>query len=427
MLAAAGSLAVPAATAFPQEETSMLRVLGVSLVLALAAGPLAAQQANTPNATLTFNLQNHPAAGTGPIATTVAPGGAFVIGLSGLPLSRLILVGSAPNLPGIPIPPFGILDVVFPFTVILDGFQPQTFFDFFARTSGSGNFELAGAFDPTFPSTLLGVQAALEDPTAPGGGRLTAAAAVTVSPLTTVTVTFPESQLGDDVTVTYFHQALRFPFYGTAYGRTNIDTNGYLSFGPQVPSQWFVTAPAFLSGPPRIAPYWSDLHMSSTVPSAFGFVSVAPASIVVTESNAGGGTVVLQVDWLFATEATLPPGVGMGTPGNRFDFRVQLDSAGTIVCTYGPGLGAGFQIPATGQVQSIVGISAGMNRGTNTAARDLVVGGSVSPFATIAPYDPIFELLSGAGFGIDFVGPPQGVRFAPQGLTPPLDLFYTLF
>jgi hypothetical protein len=246
-------------------------------------------------------------------------------------------------------------------------------------------------------------------------------------PLGTITTTFPETQLGDDVTVTYFHQALSFPFYGSAYGRTNIDTNGYIAFGNPVDSQWLTAIAPFSAGPPRIAPYWSDLHMSSTVQSAFGFVSVAPASIVVTEANLGG-IITLQIDWLAATEATLPPGTGMGTPGNRCDFRVTLDALGTINFRYGSGLGAGMQMPGSGQINTIVGITPGGNLGMNMTSRDLVVGGAVSPFLAASPFDSIFEYLPAAPpFSVDFIGPPNGVSFQPSSLTPPLNTIYQLF
>ena len=395
------------------------------LVLAtwlIFAGLIYGQQANTANASLTLNDQNHPVGSTGPIAINVSPGGAFQLRISGLPFQRFLLAGSTVTAPGTMIAPYGILDITFPFETIFDGFVPVNIFDFFALTNSSGQYVLSGALSPSFPSLPLGIQAAVADPSAPGGGRLTAALSITTIPLVTQTTTYPQTMLGDDVTVTYYHQALQFPFYGNVYGRTNIDTNGYLSFGPPTASEWLAGTPQFLAGPPRVAPYWSDLHMSTLVASAFGFISVAPASIVVTESN-NGSVVSLQVDWLFATEAAVPPGTGMMTPGTRLDFRTTIDSTGRINMIYGPNIGPGAMMTGTGQVISVVGIGPGGGLSPAVASRDLVVNGSVTPFTAATAGDAIFETLN-PPFGVDFLNLTMGMNFMPMGTVPPLSQTY---
>lgn len=401
----------------------------ISFMLCLFAVGLAAQQPNSASARLRANFLDHPVGGTGPVPVAAVPGGSFVITLNGSPLQRFILAAAPVITPGVNIGPLGILDIFFPFEVLLDGFNPSPTspLSYFAATGPTGVYQISSATSFTASGTF-GLQAGIADPANPAGGALSAAAQITFAPLTTMTTTIPESQLGDDVTVTYFHQALAFPFYGSTYGRTNIDTNGYVAFGPAFASEWLATTNAFLTSGPRLAPFWSDLHLSSTVQSTFGVVSQSPASIVVTESQPSPGFVQIQVDWLFATEAAVAGVTGGGT-GNRYDFRCTYDSIGSISFRYGPGLGVGFTLPALGNTISYCGITSGGGLSANTASRDLVVGGAVSPFTAGAANDAIFERFdpTAAAFPIDLVAPTGGINFQPQSLAVPGNRIYSMF
>lgn len=387
----------------------------VLVVLALAPGVAPSQQPNSANGTMTVNFQNHPAGGAGPINVSVANGGSVVVTISGLPLQRLILAAGTVTNPGASIPPYGLLDIVFPFSILLNGFAPANVLGAFAFTNSTGRFEIAGAATVTSPANF-GLQGGVADPAAPGGLVLTAATNVSVGAFTSSAVTFNESQLGDDVTVVYYHQALAFPFYGNLYGRSYVDTNGYIAFGTPFTSQWLANIADFRNAEPRVAPYWSDLHMQSVTPSTFGILSQAPASIACTETLIAG-IATLQIDWLYATEAAI---AGAGNPpvaGNRYDFRCTMDALGVITFRYGSALGTGLSVPASGNTLAVCGITSGRGLSVNAASQNLVNAGAVVGATATSPNDAIFELFNPqpTAFVIDLVAPPTGINFQATG------------
>ena len=362
--------------------------------------------------------------GTGPIPVTVTAGGAFTLDVRGTGLQPFLMAGSTVTAPGFNLGTAGLLDIGFPtptFNVILDGFAPAKPLDYFARTTGSGSFSISGIMAPGTSLMNFAIQVAVGDPSNAAGYLMTAASDITVAPFTMTSQTFNEGVLGDNVNVTYFHNALSFPFYGTSYGRTFIDTNGYVSFGSPRPSDFSASGNELLAGSPTIAPLWTDLHMHSTVMSQFGNVSPGPASITVTETALMGGGVEMQITWNNATESA-------GTAA-QVDFGLRVDDSGTIRCLYGPDvMGA---LPGMLNIATVVGISPGGNLSTNTASQTLLTLAGVTAATAAAPNDAIFQQFAppfATGIFL-FPGaqmPPQSLAFQPLGATGALAQTYSV-
>ena len=83
---------------------------------------------------------------------------------------------------------------------------------------------------------------------------------VDTNPLTNINASSIVLPLGDDDVVRYdFQNGLVFPYFTTIYTSVFISANGYLTFGQPV----FDTTPnlvSFITGPPRIAPFWANLN-----------------------------------------------------------------------------------------------------------------------------------------------------------------------
>ena len=132
--------------------------------------------------------------------------------------------------------------------------------------------------------------------------------------------------LGDDASVPVtFASGFTFPFFGHTYSSLYLNSDGNLTFEQPEPSS-DRELPIFLSGPPRIAPFFTDLDPSSVSPVGGVFVLTAADKVVVT--------------WL-----------AVPTYGNRDSntFQVTLFSDGRVSFAYGE----------IGSREALVGISPG--------------------------------------------------------------------
>jgi len=132
--------------------------------------------------------------------------------------------------------------------------------------------------------------------------------------------------LGDDDSVPVaFASGFTFPFFGHTYSSLYLNSDGNLTFEQPEPSS-DRELPIFLSGPPRIAPFFTDLDPSSVSPVGGVFVLTAADKVVVT--------------WL-----------AVPTYGNRDSntFQVTLFSDGRV----------NFAYQGIGSKEALVGISPG--------------------------------------------------------------------
>jgi hypothetical protein len=145
----------------------------------------------------------------------------------------------------------------FPVTVI-DGFQNPTYKTDLSGTSGfSVQVPGVGVFPNGVPLGLqVSLQALIGDPfNSPFGLSLTAATKITVVQGPTVTL----YSLGDESVTAISMSSLPIPFYGTSYTQIQLCSNGYVTMGANGVSDFTPTDSEMNSGPPRIAPFWTDL------------------------------------------------------------------------------------------------------------------------------------------------------------------------
>ena len=225
--------------------------------LAVSACLLGAQQSNTANHSMTINGVGGPPF---PIVTnnvksnlpanfqiTGAANQPYAIFQGNLGVGSLFVVG-------------GIVDLALnPFPVlVIDGFQNPTFS---TDTTGLGFFsvQVPGVGAPPTGVPLgfqVSLQALMGDPfNAPFGVALTAATRITVvqGPI----VTF--LSLGNESSAPINMTTMPVPFYGSNYTQLHVCSNGYVTFG--VANTDFTPTPGeFDVGPPRVAPFWTDLR-----------------------------------------------------------------------------------------------------------------------------------------------------------------------
>ncbi len=119
-----------------------------------------------------------------------------------------------------------------------------------------------------------------------------------------------------------------FPFYGSAYARVELNSDGNLTFGRSDVATSARDLGRFLDGPPRIAPFFADLN-----PESGGTISYHSAS-----------------DGIVFTWNAVPD---FDSSANRNSFNVKLFTNGSIEFTYGPIL----------STSAIVGIAPGNSVG----------------------------------------------------------------
>lgn len=152
-----------------------------------------------------------------------------------------------------------------------------------------------------------------------------------------------------------------FPFYGQTYTEAYVNANGTVSFG-QGNSTFFVSESLFLSGPPTIAPMWSDFN-----PQSGGTVS--------WDTTAAPGS-TMTIRWTNLID---------NIQGGPNTFSVTLDVSGHVLMDYGN----------CSVTHCISGMTAGMTANPNSF--DLSALGWTDFSSTESIYE---EFDSGPGFDL---------------------------
>ncbi len=193
--------------------------------------------------------------------------------------------------------------------------------------------------------------------------------------------------LTDDDEVTFqFPVGFSFPFFGNVYTEVAVNSNGNLTFGAGDSASTPRDESRFLSGPPRIAPLFTDLNPEET-----GEVK----ALVETER--------ITFTWESVPEFS----AAGGRPGNQ--FSVSLFETGDILFTY-ESVDVTPDDSPPDDIQAIVGIGPG-GLGVGSPI-DLSSQGSVIPIAAA----PLYQVFNGSGF--DLTG--QAILFQASA-----DLFQT--
>jgi hypothetical protein len=327
---------------------TMKRSLVPVCALVAVAGIAAAQQPNTPTATLTVNAVNGP---PWPLTAGVAPGSTAIASIAGNPNAPFSLFASATGLLQAGAANIGGNIVDLPLVpapgTVLNGFPvgfttgPTGTFTFTVVVPPLG---LPPAGIPLGPAAAI--QAIVADPTVPIGWRATAATQAVVTNAPPLTTTLP---MGNNTTLTVNIAALgvTFPFYGANYTLMNVDSNGYVTFGTAVASQFFSNPILFNGGPPRIAGFWTDLD-----PTLGGVVNLTAGLA------AAGNPPFIRLDWIGV------PNAFVGGPP-VFNFSILMRGDGYLEIS-------NAAITAPSLSETSVGIGPGGN--LSTAPTKNIVG-----------------------------------------------------
>ncbi len=310
-----------------------------------------AQQPNTPFASMKIDGNDGP---TYPMNLNVRNNTTSTLSIVGSPGARfLTCVSATGQLQLFSAPIFGDkLDLPFnpPVGLFLNGFSGP----------GVGAFQVGilGVKDvPVFvpagvlPGVTFALQTAMDDASSPFGASLTSAALLTTTAgPTTTTLTFVGGSDEGMATVS-LPTGMSVPFYGTAYTKLHVCTNGYIvpSNSATAPGADFIpSAASFASGTPRISCFWCD-------------------------QDVNGGLVIATVD---QTPPGLSPFVDInfianadfGTGGAIHNYSARIDTAGVVDVAHP------FNNGASVFYTSLVGIGPGGNLGpNNTISKDLSV------------------------------------------------------
>lgn len=276
------------------------------LVVVSLVGLVAAQQPNTFNASMQVNGVAGPPF---PIPGVGLPRGLpqNVVITSLTPNAPFVLFGAPTMYPsGVPVLGGQLLDVDINNGgfILLDGTTNPTTFN-----TGTTGFNSSVVLPAT---ATIGVQAAFQalvaDPTVPVyTATLTAATGVVVSQgLTIVPMTFLGSEPGRPGTLFDFAPyGMTFSYYGNTYSSMFVNSDGHCTFVSNT-SDFTPTPTEFRTGPPRIAPFWTDLDPG------FG------ASVTVTVDQSGLTLFpTVTVDWIEMAE--------WSNTGSRHTFQLVLN------------------------------------------------------------------------------------------------------
>ncbi len=267
--------------------------LAVCALMLLA--PVGAQQTNTFLASLQVNGNAGP---PWPINGVPLPVGVPSVGvISGGPGLPFVLFAAPSLLPsGISVLGGELLDVDIAAGgfVILDGVANPVAFNTGPTGSFITNYVVPGG---TALGTSIALQCLVADPSnTPYGARLTAAALCTVTQGVTVTPLTPPTNGGVVFDFTPF--GLTFPYYSNTYTQMFVNTDGNITFG-SASGDFTPTPTEFRTGPPRIAPFWTNLALPSPG---------ASIAVTVTQSPFAGPFPTVTVAW-----TGLPSGAAVHT------------------------------------------------------------------------------------------------------------------
>jgi hypothetical protein len=245
-----------------------------------------------------------------------------------------------------------------PFPVlVIDGFQYPQYF--------STDFSGVGGFSVTIPPSgnppngvpiglQLGLQAIVADPVSSLGVTLTAATRITVTQ--GPTITWLNTLTDDNFQVVTMPAGNPIPFYGNNYTALNVNANGYITFGSQDIGDYTPTMGEFVTGPPRMAAFWTDLSTpSNTVRST-------------VDTNPGPGLFPYAlIEFINVTGWTLSV---------QHSFSMYLQADGYLEIIYPPTNNASIY-------DQITGIGPGQNLGGTQTQKNFI--GPQPPGSTVGP------------------------------------------
>ena len=238
-----------------------MRLNRLIAAIALSVSLLGAQQSNSSNGSMTIDGNDGPTYPMNINCRTSLPALFHMGGGTNVPF---VIVGSASgNLQAGSATYWGDhydLPLVPAYVVCLDGLANGTF-----KTDFTGNYSFQVTCPPvgTPPTGVplnfhAAYQAGMVDYFSPFGWSLTAATRITVTQGPIVTL----YSLGDESSTAISMTSLPIPFYGSNQTQLHLCSNGYVTFGT-ANVDFTPTDAEMNSGPPRIAPFWTDLDCLS--------------------------------------------------------------------------------------------------------------------------------------------------------------------
>lgn len=291
------------------------KIITAALLL-VTSGIAFSQQPNSGYAEMTLNGANGPPFPINTNIRTSLPVNFAFMGSTNQPYAVFQGAGLSPNAWSIPANNSqNKVDLSLnPFPhAIIDGFTNPFFMTDFSGTHGFAiPVPPAGSPPNGIPLGFqLSVQALLADPFSSIGFTLTAATRVTVVQGPVITNT----NLGDEGYFAVNVAANPIPFYGVNYTNLHVNANGYVCFGSPDFSDFTPTMSEFISGPPRAAPFWTDLDQN-----------VSGTTTVTTDTPQNGNPGYVRFDW---------NNVEGWTVSAHHTFWVILRTDGTIDMAYG--------------------------------------------------------------------------------------------
>jgi hypothetical protein len=318
---------------------------------ALATTLVVAQQPNAPLSTMKIDGNDGP---TYPMNVSVRTNTTSTISiLGGVGARFLTCVSATGQLQLFSAPIFGDkLDLPFnpPVGLWLNGFYGLGVGAFQTGPLGQKDVPVSVPGNLAINSTIA-IQTAMDDVSSPFGLSLTTAALITVTQGPTVTSLAFTGGNDEGYSTISLPAGMSVPFYGTAYTKLHVYTNGYI-----VPSNT-TTAPAsdftpsagnFALGTPRIAMFWCDQDITGGV------------CISTVDANPPGLAPFVDVSFQGNSD--------FGGGGTIHNYSARIDTAGILDVVHP------FTNSASVFYTSLVGICAGSNLGPNsTIGKDLSV------------------------------------------------------
>jgi hypothetical protein len=214
-------------------------------------------------------------------------------------------------------------------------------------STGSGSIQLMpfpGAINLSFPAPsaalTLSAQMFVTDSSSPDGIRLSQGSQAQIFP-DLVTAGGTQVVLGDDSSIA-LALGFAYTFAGTSYTELHVGSNGFITFGAG-DTDFSPSVPEFLSGPPRIAPLWTDLDPTYGGTVTFGsntyglwevrFQSIPPYNIMTTNTfSVLASSSALCFDYGFIGSVDGLAGVSQG---NNLGAGLPVDLSAMGVLSFG--------------------------------------------------------------------------------------------